>query len=145
MSDSIREIKSINEYHFCVGKIMFFCQCIEHDIKLVYNGMCETISNKELKEIEKWTLGKTLNELQELDNSDGHPYFSYGDYELLNSIKAIRNYYVHECYTEFVYEQSKELDKKFTKSIKRLINDHNRLAKLYGLIEKARLRFCTSQ
>ena len=34
-----------------------------------------------------------------------------------------------------------ELDKKFTKSIKRLINDYNRLAKLYGLIEKARLRF----
>lgn len=141
MSDSIREIKSINEYHFCVGKIMFFCQCIEHDIKLVYNGMRETISNKELKEIEKWTLGKTLNELQELDNSDGRPYFSYGDYELLNSIKDIRNYYAHECYTEFVYEQNKELDKKFTKSIKRLINDHNRLAKLYGLIEKARLRF----
>ena len=42
---------------------------------------------------------------------------------------------------EFVYEQSKELDKKFNKSIKRLINDHNRLAKLYGLIEKARLSF----
>ena len=141
MSDSIREIKSINEYHFCVGKIMFFCQCIEHDIKLVYNGMCETISNKELKEIEKWTLGKTLNELQELDNSDGHPYFSYGDYELLNSIKDIRNYYAHECYTKFVYEQDEELNNKFAKSIKRLINDHNRLAKLYGLIEKARLRF----
>lgn len=79
--------------------------------------------------------------MQKLDNSDGHPYFSYGYYELLNSIKDIRNYYAHECYTEFVYEQSKELDKKFTKSIKRLINDHNRLAKLYGLIEKARLRF----
>ena len=91
--------------------------------------MRETISDKELNEIEKWTLGRTINELQELDNSDVKSYFLCGDYELLKSIEDIGNYYAHECYTEFVYEQNEELNKKFTKSIKRFINDHNRLAK----------------
>ena len=47
---------------------------------------------------------------------------------------------VHLCQSLFMNKVNK-LDKKFTKSIKRLINDYNRLAKLYGLIEKARLRF----
>lgn len=51
--------------------------------------MCETISNKELNEIEKWTLGRTIKELQELDNSDTKSYFSCGDYELLKSIKIV--------------------------------------------------------
>lgn len=141
MNNSIKEINNIGDYHYCVGRIMYFCQCIEHDIKLVYEGMRKSISNKELKEMEKWTLGKTLNELEKLDNSDRRPYFSSSDYELLDDIKDIRNYYAHECYMEFAYEQDDDLNNAFIKSSKRLINDHNRLAKLYGSVEKARLRF----
>ena len=64
MGDSIREINNISDYHYCVGRIMYFCQCIEHDIKLIYKGMRKSISNKELINMEKWTLGKTLNELE---------------------------------------------------------------------------------
>ena len=79
MGDSIREINNIGDYHYCVGRIMYFCQCIEHDIKLIYKGMRKSISNKELINMEKWTLGKTLNELESLDNSDGKPYFPKND------------------------------------------------------------------
>ena len=141
MGDSIREINNIGDYHYCVGRIMYFCQCIEHDIKLIYKGMRKSISNKELINMEKWTLGKTLNELESLDNYDGKPYFSAGDYELLNKIKDIRNYYAHECYMEFTYEQDEDWNNAFFKARKRLVNDHNRLAKLYGAVEDTRLRF----
>lgn len=35
--------------------------------------------------------------------------------------------------------ESKDRNKAFTKSANRLINDHNRLAKLYRVIEKVRI------
>lgn len=60
--------------------------------------MRSSVSNEELNDIQKWTLGKILKELEDLDVSDGDPYFSEADHELLNDIKDIRNYYAHECY-----------------------------------------------
>ena len=81
------------------------------------------------------------SELEALDNSDGKPYFTNADYELLRNITNIRNYYAHECYMEFSYEQDEDWNSAFQKSAKRLVNDHNRLAKLYGSVEDARLRF----
>ncbi len=141
MIEPIRLIDNISDYHFCVGRVMYFCQCIEHDIKLIYKGMRRSISNKELIAIEKWTFGKTLIELRNLDNSDRKPYFSNADYELLNKIKDIRNHYAHECYTEFTYEQDDDWDVAFSKSSKRLVNDHNRLLKLYHIVENVRLKF----
>lgn len=141
MSGAVRSISNINDYHYCVGRIMLFCQCIEHDIKLVYSGMRKSMTNSEKTQFETWTLGKTINELETLDNSDSKPYFSCGDYELLRTMKDIRNHYAHECYMEFIYEEGDEFNKAFIKSSNRLINDHNRLAKLYGLVEKARLRY----
>lgn len=141
MSESIREINNISDYHYCVGRIMYFCQCIEHDIKLIYSGMRKPMNANQKAQFEKWTLGKTISELEALDNSDGKPYFSSADYELLRNITSIRNYYAHKCYMEFTYEQDEDWNIAFEKSAKRLVNDHNRLAKLYGSVEDARLRF----
>lgn len=139
---AIREIQNINDFHYCVGKIMYFCQCIEHDIKLVYKGMRKPMNDSEKAQFNAWTLGKTINELEKLDNSDGKPYFSNDDYDLLRTIKDIRNFYAHECYEEFIYESDDfKLNKAFSKVSRRLINDHNRLDKLFLIVEKVRLRF----
>lgn len=82
---------------------MYFCQRIEHDIKLFYLSMRKPTKPNDKSQFEKRTLGKTLG-LECLDNSDGKPYFSSGDYVLPKDIANIRNYYVHSCYVEFTYE-----------------------------------------
>lgn len=141
MFKPIYKITNIRDYCYCVGKIILFCQCIENDIKLIYYGMLNSISDDEKAQINKWTLGKTILKLESLDKSDDNPYFSASDYKLLKSVNSIRNYYAHHCYIEFSYEQSKNFDIKFEKAANRLAQDHNLLAKIYILVEKARLEF----
>lgn len=136
-------IDDLEGFHNYVGKTIMFCQCIEHDIKLVYAGMLEGDFEENYDNIEKWTLGKTVSELQELDNSDDEPYLHEKDYELLRQITKIRNHWAHEAYTYFIYEHDFEKSQDFRKQANRLINDNNRLSKLSNIIEKVRLEVLT--
>ena len=86
-------------------------------------------------------MGKTINELKNLDNSDGNPFFSIEDYELLRNITKIRNHWAHDAYTAFIYEKDFNSSTKFIKQVSRLENDHNRLEKLSNTIEQVRIDF----
>ncbi len=132
-------IKDLQEFHYYVGETIMFCQCIEHDIKWIYAGMLRGDCDENFNTIskEKWTFGKTVSKLEELDNCDNDPYFDKEDYALLKRIAKIRNYWAHNAYVDFVYEKSNE--KAFNKVSKRLENDHNRLEKIHDSVEKVRL------
>jgi hypothetical protein len=130
-------IKDLQEFHYYVGETIMFCQCIEQDIKFIYAGMLDGDFDKNYEDIQKWTLGTTVLELENLDNCDNDPYLHKEDYALLKRITKIRNYRVHNAYVDFVYEKSNE--KAFNKVSKRLENDHNRLEKIHKSVEKVRL------
>lgn len=117
---------------------MMECQCIEHDIKLIYAGMLsgEFVDNYAL--VAEQPLGLVLNMLESLDNSDENPYLSKQDYELLDDIRNIRNHWAHKAYTMFVYKRGQEYNDAFIKQAQRLGNDLNRIMKLSKSIEKAR-------
>ena len=132
-------IKDLQEFHHYVGETIMFCQCIEHNIKLIYAGMLEGDCEENYDNIKKWTLGKTVMKLQKLDNSDDEPYLHKKDYELLRQITEIRNHWVHKAYIFFIYEPNFENSRDFRKQMNRLVNDNNRLSKLSDIIEKARL------
>ena len=132
-------IDDLEGFHYYVGKTIMFCQCIEHDIKLIYAGMLEGDFDENYDDIEKWTLGKTVKELQKLDNSDNKPYFHKNDYNLLEQITSIRNYWAHEAYTSFVYEDGYSYSRRFEKEADRLGNDHNRLSNVHKSVERVRL------
>lgn len=132
-------IKSLKEFHCYVGETIMFCQCIEHDIKWIYAGMLNGDFDGNYESIKEWTLGKTVSELQNLDNSDGKPYLHKKDYELLRQIVKIRNHWVHTAYTCFIYEHDFENSQDFNKQANRLENDNGRLSKLSDTIEKVRL------
>ncbi len=120
--------------------IMCF-QCIEHDIKLVYAGMKEGDFDENLDILNKSNLGNTINRLRELDNSDGKPDLSNEDYNLLDQIRKIRNYWCHQCYVDFVYiSNNSQQDEKMLKIFRRLDNDYNRIYKLHRKIEQFRLK-----
>lgn len=144
--ENICKINSQNEFDAAVGRTMFFCQCIEHDIKSIYYGMVAELSDKEYEKSQKWTLGQTIDHLERLDNSDGKPYFPQEDYELLRKVTDIRNFYAHRCYVDWVYEEpGRAIDRAFKRAAKRLINDHNRLQKLHEVIQSVRIQYHTGE
>lgn len=131
-------ITSINAFHESVGKILMECQCIEHDIKLIYAGMLNGDFDDNYALVAEQPLGPVLKKLESLDNSDGNPYLSKQDYELLDDIRDIRNHWAHKAYTMFVYKRGQEYDDAFIRQARRLDNDLNRITKLSGSIEQVR-------
>ena len=129
-------ITDLATFHQYVGETIMYCQCIEHDIKWIYAGMHkgDEVANFEKLEQSKATLGM----LKVLDN-ERDPYLSEADYDLLRQVTDIRNHWAHKAYTQFVYCKGDEWDKEFTRQARRLENDHNRLDKLSGSIERVRL------
>lgn len=132
-------INNITEFHESVGKILMECQCIEHDIKLIYAGMLKGDFDGNYEIVAEQPLGPVLKKLESLDNSDGNPYLSGQDYELLDDIRDIRNHWAHKAYTMFVYKRGQEYNDAFTRQARRLDNDLNRITKLSGSIERVRL------
>lgn len=130
----------LEDFHRLVGETIMFCQCIEHDIKLIYSGMLRGDLDYNLNALEKKNLVETLRLLKELDNSDGKPYLSEADYELLNQLREIRNHWAHKSYRNFIYEEGEQYNKSFQKEFRRLQNDHNRFAKISDLVEDVRIR-----
>lgn len=131
---------SLDEFHVLVGETIMFCQTVEHDIKLIYAIMLKGDIDKNLKNVESWTLGKTINLLQQLDFSDDDHFFSDDDYDLLNEITDKRNHIVHNTYQEFVYDDSNSWDKDFNKQFKELKSFHDEMVNLSDLIEKVRFK-----
>lgn len=122
-----------------VGVLIKKCQCIEHDIKIMYAGMLRVDFNKNLDTVVNKPLGPVLKKLEELDYSDEAPYFSRDDYNLLNEIKEIRNYWVHKGYIDFLYGTIDDYQKRINKQYKKLSNDVNRLIPLATQLENVRI------
>lgn len=128
----------LEDFHILVGETIMYCQCIEHDIKFIYSGMLKGNFDDNYNEVSNKTLGSVLNKLKKLDNCDGKPHLSVKDYDLLYKIRDIRNYWVHQAYTDFVY-LSGAYDNELGRSYRRLQNNHNRLSKLSSNVERVRL------
>ena len=109
--ETITKINNNDEYFWAVGRVLYFSQCIEHDLKLTYSLLNPNINFDNIK---KLTLGTTVKKLKEKDSSSKHPFLGTEDYDLLDQITKIRNRYAHECFIEWVYE-SKDRNKAFTK------------------------------
>ena len=132
----IQNPDQFNEY---VGKIMMECQCIEHDVKFIFAGMLKGDFDKNYRLVANKPLGYVLKELQILDNCDDNPYLSPADYDLLQSIRHIRNYWAHKAYTSFVYKSGEEYLTEFSRQAARLDGDFSRLRRLSQSIEQVRL------
>lgn len=131
---------NMNEFHYLLGQTVMCCQIIEHDVKMIYAAMLKGDFTANLKEIEnEWTLGQTIKELEELDNSDGNSYFSKSDYSVLRAITGKRNYYCHQVYLQFVYIANFERGKTFAEECAKLKRDNIELNAMYKKVESARM------
>lgn len=131
-------MNELDKFHLLVGRTMMECQCIEHDVKVIYAAMRKGDFGKNYEYVSSYTLGKTLVELEELDICNVNPYFSVNDYELLDSIRNIRNHWAHRGYVEFVYKNGDDFNRVFAEQYKRLRSDYDMLVGLSAQTEKIR-------
>lgn len=115
-------------------------QCIEYNLKVIYAAMRKGNFNANLQSLNKANLGKIARELEDLDYSDDCPELSEGDYDTIDEIRNIRNYWCHQCYLNFVYIQDNwQREQQFQKIAERLHYDENRTYALMQKTEKMRI------
>ena len=75
---------------------------------------------------------------------DGNPYLSEADYDTLDAIRELRNYWAHQCFLDWVYyHDSWERNNKLQRLYNRLDNENNRVSKLQKKLESFYLdTFC---
>lgn len=123
------------------SELIMQVQTIEHDLKLIYAGMLEGDFDENLDLVEKANLGTTIMKLKQLDYSDGKPNLTNRDYQLLEQIREIRNYWCHQCYLDYVYisdDYKREIA--FQRVAKRLSEDENHTWDLHKHLEQLRLK-----
>ena len=130
---------SNEEFHKLVGETIMYCQCIEHDVKLIFAGMKAGDFQANLREIKRANLGDTLKELELLDKSDNKPYFADSDYRLLDKIRIVRNYLAHESYREFLYLLGEGQDRAYERVCEKLQKEKQQLEDLYKSVEQVRM------
>ena len=57
----------------------------------------------EMDMLDTSNLGNTLRKLKKLDHSDGNPWLSETEYDQLDRIRELRNYWCHQCYLDYIY------------------------------------------
>lgn len=125
------------DFRFKHSEIMEYFQCIEYDLKWIYAKMSADDFDENMDMLETANMGNTLRMLKQLDNSDGRPYLSKSDYELLDQVRELRNYWCHQCYLDWVFIDN-DYDKmsKLRKVTNRLENELKRVCNLYNRLEK---------
>lgn len=105
----------------------------------MYAGMLKGNYTDNLNTVINKPLGPVLKQLEELDYSDDSPYLSRGDYNLLNKIKDIRNYWVHKGYIDFLYGSIDGYQSRLNKQYQILSKDVGRLTRLAEILEDVRI------
>ena len=118
------------------SNIMMCFQLIEFDLKRIYAQMSQDSFADGMDMLETSNLGNTLRKLKSLDQSDGDPWLSESDYNELDRIRELRNYWCHQCYLDYIYIQdNNQQEAKFQRIANRLNNEYNRISKLQQKIE----------
>ncbi len=90
----------------------------------------------EMDMLETSNMGNTISMLKKLDHSDGKPWLSDTDYEELEHIRKIRNYWVHQCYIDYFYNKRRLVKgDEFVRMANKLSNEHDRIYNLCKKIE----------
>lgn len=129
-----------DEFKILHSDLIRHVQCVENDLRVIYKIMKAENASENADSLERANLGRIIKELYEVDISDGVLDLSKKDYELMNEIREVRNYWCHQCYIDYVYIPDEEKrEKAFQDLADRLIFDENRMFALSKTIEKKKI------
>ena len=122
------------------SELLMSMQYIEQDLKIVYATIKDGKFDDNYEILADAPLGKVLIEFRKLDKEKGFAKIKSNDYELLEEIREIRNYWAHQCYLDFHYiENNQEKYEAFQEVKKRLHYDEERVFNLQQRMEKLRI------
>lgn len=131
---------SYEQFKVLHSETIMCCQIIEGDLKWIYAFMHKGDPGENRSKVSNYTLGQIVNKLKELDNSDGKPYVSASDYNFLSQMTEKRNYWCHQCYRDFLYEDNWLFSKVYEKVCNKLQKDHDRLDIVYKNVEQLKIK-----
>lgn len=121
------------------SELIMSVQYIEQDLKLIYSILKGGAFYDNYSDVENFPLGKLLKSLHEMEQELGYSKIREEDYDLLNQIREIRNYWCHQFYIDFHYiEDPQAHENVFQKVTVRLHKDELRVYELQQKIEKLR-------
>ena len=131
---------TLDDFHFILGQTIMYCQVIEHNAKRIYAAMHVGDFYDNLVNIEKWSLGQTVQKLKKLDFSGKNRYISASDYNFLKQMTEKRNHWCHQTYQNFLYNKQFLQSKEYTNECRKLKRDNERLSNVCDALEKVRIQ-----
>lgn len=133
-------LDDFDRYKHTLGETVMLYQFMENDLKLIYAGMLSGDYFKNIEHVRSTFkgLGQIILALEELDNSDGNPYFSRETYTLLNKLARQRNFYCHQCCMDFCYNPFFRESVEFHDSLESLERTNATLKSIQAETEKHR-------
>ena len=136
-------IMKFDEFKILHSETIMYYQVVEHDLKLIYAYMHQGDVDDNLDRVESRTLEQMIDLLKALDNEDGKPNISSGDYNFLKQLSKNRNHWAHRVFTEFMYQQNFLLSNDYARQCQKLMKDHDRLEYVCKNVEEVRIRLCS--
>lgn len=119
------------------GKILFYCQIIESDLKVIYACLVSKDLDslkRNVSDMNEVTLGETLTLLK------GKGLLMDNDIHVLHELRRIRNDVVHQSYLTFAFLTGRERLMKMKETYDLLTFDAQRLKDAMDRLENVRLR-----
>lgn len=121
------------------SELLMSMQYLEQDLKIIFATLKDGRFDDNYEILAEAPLGKVLKEFQKLDKEKGFAKIKPQDYELLEEIREIRNYWAHQCYLDFHYIEDLQVKYNAFQSVKnRLHYDEQRVYDLQQRMEKLR-------
>ena len=122
------------------SELLMSMQYLEQDLKIIFATIKDGRFDDNYEILADAPLGKVLKEFRKLDKEKGFAKIKPKDYELLEEIREIRNYWAHQCYLDFHYiEDLQEKYEAFQDVKERLHYDEQRVYDLQPRMEKLRI------
>ena len=111
-------------------------QGIEYDLKLIYAAIKPGNFDENYQQVQNFSMGEIAGNLKKLDYSDNIPDLSEQEYDLIDRIRVIRNYWCHQCYVDFMYITNEAMkEEKFNEVCEQLIQDEQHTRTLFQKLE----------
>jgi hypothetical protein len=132
------ETSKMDRLKFLVGETLYYCQALEHDLKIIY--ACSQTRNLNQVIAETHDLSKkNLGDILQLLTSEGS--LDHEGIRTLNEVRVIRNYLAHEVFTEVAYLEPSKRDATYQRVYARVLNDHDRILRVMKEVEQSRIAF----
>lgn len=126
------------EFRIAHSTLMEHYQFIEMHLEGIYAALSGKSLYDGLKDVEKYSISKVIKMVQEQERRHNKRVVSDLEYKDLESVCLRRNFWVHNCYTDMVFDR-KTGDPKREVDIKQLNHDMREAEQIRELLYKRKM------